>query len=66
MTALIVVIVKRVLLAHDAPPKIQNKGHATFYVSLRNMTHMKARPQEFFRGQADENPAADTSEKESY
>ncbi len=27
---------------------------------------MKARPQEFFRGQADENPAADTSEKESY
>ncbi len=27
---------------------------------------MKERPQEFFRGQADENPAADTSKKESY
>ena len=27
---------------------------------------MKERPQEFFRGQGDENPAADTSKKESY
>ena len=27
---------------------------------------MKERPQEFFRGQADKNPAADTSKKESY
>ena len=27
---------------------------------------MKERPQEFFRGRGDENPAADTSKKESY
>ncbi len=27
---------------------------------------MKARPEEFFRGQADENPAADTTEKDAF
>ena len=56
LTAAIAFIVaaERVLFAHDASPKkSQNEGSATYYVSLREMTHKPlqqlARRSRFFR-----------------